>query len=255
MSSYSCSKCDYVTKNKNHIKTHLKSIKCGDANIVETKQTIECDICGKEFETEPYLKSHKKTCIEKRTNTVISYANSDDINNEIKELKNLVKALSISLQECMNENCGLKKRVEKLEQKDTLEKKKSRDGFEPVPDGCSSKCLHREIIEDSIKDKEQMLKVFDIENEASLSMGVIVDVIENGEKKAAKLFHTRIDILNSDDSYYFQPEGKKKNVNKLKIIIKRIKCKNVATLEKMTEDESIIFSCEEHREVLAKKSK
>jgi len=106
MSSYSCSNpdCNYVTKNKSHIKTHLKSIKCHGSSSVEIRSMINCDICGKEFETEPYLNSHKKTCIEKRTNTLVSYSDSNEINNEIKELKNLIKPIFSEIEHLKQEN-------------------------------------------------------------------------------------------------------------------------------------------------------
>lgn len=129
MSSYSCSKCSYTTKNKSHINIHLKSIKCRGAEAIEDKLFIECDICGKKFETEPYLNSHKKTCVEKKTNTVVAYANSNEMDEELKNLKNLVKSLFSSVKDLSDENQELKRRLDRFEKVKEKEDSNKRKGF------------------------------------------------------------------------------------------------------------------------------
>lgn len=139
MSVYKCSKCDYSTKIKGNIKIHLKSLKCMGASSIEQINMISCDICNKEFENETYLKSHKKICVEKKTCTIITYADSDEINKEILELKNLIKSLYETIVETRNELKDLTKRLEKYEKVKAKEDSDKKKGYEEV-DGSNNAC-------------------------------------------------------------------------------------------------------------------
>lgn len=248
MSSYKCSKCDYYSEVKGNVKRHISNM-CDGAQLIEDTVKLKCDICNKEYKTELSLITHKKGCVAKKAVVVKEYIDAVEVMDKIKSLTLLVNSLLTSNEQVINENKDLKKRLDRLEK----EKKKSSDGFEAVSEEyCSKKCSHRDLVEEEIKDKAQICEVFKIENEGSLSMGVPISVIENGLTKDAKVFHSRIDIINSDQSYYFEPEGKKKHVNKLKIIVRKIRCKEIVTLEKKMENDIFIFSCEKHRQLLGK---
>jgi hypothetical protein len=103
MSIFSCSLCGYTSVHKHHIKNHIhKAVKCMDidseAEIIETRNTIECKYCDKTLSTYNGLRKHYQS-------------EKCKINREKYEYKEQM----VEYKEQMVE---LDKRVEKLEKYD-----------------------------------------------------------------------------------------------------------------------------------------
>ncbi len=91
--TFNCSNCEYVSKVKGSVDKHIKKV-CNGAELISNITKVKCDICDKEYDTEKYLKAHKKICIEKKCLVVEKLENSSVINDKLEGVLNMVVSLT-----------------------------------------------------------------------------------------------------------------------------------------------------------------
>lgn len=110
---YKCSLCDYSSDTKRNVIRHInKKIKCSSGlhSIIEIKNKLRCEFCGKSVTTKSHLTQHLKVCKAKKEKLVVT-------ENEILKDKN--KKLEELCQLNSNHENKNKEIIKKLE--DTVE--------------------------------------------------------------------------------------------------------------------------------------
>lgn len=109
MATFTCSKCEYSTKTKGNLVSHISKVKkCEGAEIVSDGKTADCPICKKSFETEKYLSTHLTKCKPKRAFPEAPNADMSLLLSKMEDMATMIEKLA-------HENSLLRIRVDKLE--------------------------------------------------------------------------------------------------------------------------------------------
>lgn len=241
MSTYTCSACNFSSKTKNNIKNHIKNIEiCNDATLIEHIVKLPCDICNKEFDTEYFLKNHKKICVEKKAIVIEKFNDMSEVLKSMSDLTNLYKSFSNDIKdqvkEIKNEIKEIKNSVSNLNDRVTLLEIKGKQKERKLEQIVNN---DDEIIYCDYSSTKtfvpvnftQIKRIFK-ENKKALETNVDVNIKGQRENVYSGNIEDK-EGIEVDGIMYFYPEFKKrgtKSTNELKIVYS-VFCENEAELK------------------------
>lgn len=232
MSNYKCSCCEYTSKTKWNVQSHISKV-CKEAELIEEIIKVPCSICSKQFNTERLLAQHMEKCIEKKAFVKIEYADPEAVNLKISSMNAVIKTLMEQNEQLKITNEEILKRLEKLENI-------NRDPYDEMPDG-EGRC---EYIDDDGPVAVSYDQVCDFLRVPKEDRRVFMnlDVLENGQPQSAIM--STASIKANGKIFHFDPKNRKKGERLTSELKVYESCEETA---KFFHRNKNIACCEEHK--------
>jgi hypothetical protein len=234
MSNYKCSCCEYTSKTKWNVQSHISKV-CKEAELIEEIIKVPCSICSKQFNTERLLAQHMEKCVEKKAFVKIEYANPEAVNLKMDSMNAIIRTLIDQNEQLKRSNEEILKRLEKLENK-------NKDPYDEL-DHESSTCEYFVNEGPAILSYEQVCDFLQISKEDRRA-SMKISVLENGDVQNATM---SVASIKADGKiFHFDPKNRKKGdhlASELRIS-KEETCEEVAKFFHRTKE---ILCCEQHK--------
>jgi len=236
MTTYKCSKCDFIRSVKGYVTQHInRTVNCNGATLLECIVPVCCEVCDKKFDNNNLLNIHRKSCFEKKAIIKAEYKDADDFNKRIDKMSAVMKTLIEQNEEFKNELNKITKRLDKTE-------KSIKDGFEELSHNDSN-CEYDENKGPFIISHDQVCKFFGWD-EDDIKCYMKFKVLANERVEDAVMSENSIKVQGK--MYKFDPKEKKKgdgSVGELQIYEPE-QCDKTA---KYFNSSKSISCCEEHK--------